>query len=201
MASEFENILESLGGEKRILYSLDKIPAPPLKALEIQKKKFPRCWLQTTTATTTLLVSSALEESNLRIVTYLSPHLQFPNERILTGLSCIDPNDLTRLAREHVETAKKYELTYFEFMTLLAFLWAVETRADILVLEVGLGGRLDATNVTRPLAALLTNISFDHQQFLGNTLEEISRRSSGCCTQEVCSLQGFGTKSFSIWRK
>ena len=100
-----------------------------------------------------LLLSSSLIEAGFRVTTYLSPHLQHPRERFLSQLQPIDEADLENLAAELHPLAKKFDLTYFEFLTLIQFVWTKRIGADFLVLEVGLGGRLDATNVTDPLAA------------------------------------------------
>ena len=70
-------------------------------------------------------------------------------------------------------------VTYFKLLTAVAFVYFQNRKVDIAVLEVGLGGRLDATNVCQPLASIITNIAFDHTAYLGNTLESITREKAG----------------------
>ncbi len=122
--------------------------------------------------TTTLLMSSALA-TRYRVATYLSPHLQDVRERFLLNLVPIDHQTLFDLAKELSPTGHQFHLSYFEFLTLIVFVWASRINVEFLVLEVGLGGLHDATNVTHPIACLLTNVALDHTQVLGNTVEEI----------------------------
>ena len=81
------------------------------------------------------------------------------------------------------------QITYFEFTTTLAFLWFAEQNVDIAIMEVGMGGRLDATNVITPLVSVITNISIDHQEHLGNTISSIAREKAGiikCDVPVIC---------------
>jgi dihydrofolate synthase/folylpolyglutamate synthase len=118
------------------------------------------------------------------VATYLSPHLHHPRERILDGLAPLADATLDGLVEELEPLAREHRLTYFEFMTLACFVWAAREKVDFLVLEVGLGGRLDATNVTRPLACAITTIDYDHMEYLGNSLEEILDEKMGVLRPE-----------------
>lgn len=163
-----------MGGERRIHYALDSL----LRALE--QIGSPHQNVQTIViagtngkGTTALLVSHALHRGGYKVATFLSPHLQCVTERFLLGMQTARLQELETLADEYVGVAQEHHLTYFEFLTLLFFVWAKKQEANLLVLEVGLGGRLDATNVTRPIACAVTSIDLDHMAYLGNTLEEI----------------------------
>lgn len=169
-----EEILQALGGQRHIHYTLDRIQVA-LKSLGNPEREIPSILIGGTNGkgTTTLFVSSTLVQAGYKVATYLSPHLHSPSERLLLDRVPISEEELSTLGRELEPTAKRYELTYFEFLTLLFFVWAKRRHSEFLVVEVGLGGRLDATNVTDPLASLITNIGLDHQEYLGQTLTEI----------------------------
>jgi dihydrofolate synthase/folylpolyglutamate synthase len=113
---------------------------------------------------------------------YTSPHLVRVNERIRIGTSEISDDDLNALHAEVKRAADKkgllYPPSYFEMMTAIAFLY-FRGRTDFAVLEVGMGGRLDATNVVHQDVSVITNVGLDHQEFLGSTLEEIAAEKAG----------------------
>ena len=114
---------------------------------------------------------------------YTSPHLHRLNERIKINEREISDEELLnliRLLRENTERAKRPErFTFFDFITALAFFYFVKKEVDLAVVEVGLGGRLDSTNVIRPLVGVITNIGHDHMDVLGPTLKDIAREKAG----------------------
>lgn len=111
---------------------------------------------------------------------YSSPHLHTFRERIRVGHQLISPERVIALAEEIRPHADKIEgLTAWEVMTALAFLTFAQEQVEVAVLEVGLGGRLDATNVTEPAVSVITSISYDHVHLLGNTLTLIAREKAG----------------------
>lgn len=173
-SSTLQEKLEGISNERVIHYSLDRFHSV-LNAVGNPEKSVKTMVTAGTNGkgTTSLLLSSAIEASGARVGTYLSPHLQSPNERLLHNLVPVEEAEFEALVDEFKPLADKFRLTYFEFLTLVAFLWAQRAELDFLVLEVGLGGRLDATNVTTPIASLITNIDWDHQQWLGDSLEAI----------------------------
>jgi dihydrofolate synthase/folylpolyglutamate synthase len=130
---------------------------------------------------TSATLASILNASGYRAGLYTSPHLVELRERWMIGGTMIDDAGLTgaigrlRLAAERVEIVP----TYFEALTLIAFIAFAQARCDVSVLEVGMGGRLDATNVVRPLAALITPVGFDHTEFLGGTIHKIASEKAG----------------------
>lgn len=188
---KLEALLESLGGEKRIHYALEHFKAA-LTSVGDPQKSVKTILIGGTNGkgTTTLFISQALKAYGLKVSTYLSPHLQSPTERILTQLTCIPQSELLSLALEFEPTARNFSLTYFEFLTLLFFVKAQRNQSDFAVIEVGLGGRLDSTNVTDPIATVLTNISLDHEWLLGNTHEAILKEKLGVLRQESLLFTG-----------
>jgi dihydrofolate synthase/folylpolyglutamate synthase len=126
------------------------------------------------------LCTSALHASGYKVGLYTSPHLHDYNERIQVNRQSMPHEDLVRLLDEIkpvVESIPK--LTTFEITTALAFLYFQRQKVDAAVLEVGLGGRLDATNVVTPRVCVITSISYDHTQILGDTLAEIAGEKAG----------------------
>ncbi len=124
------------------------------------------------------MVSGALKSSGKRVGTFISPHIVKFNERIKVGDTEISDSDLNRLSERIKDTG--VELNKFEFITAVAFLYFSEQKIDIAVIETGLGGRLDATNVLKNVSvAVITKIGFDHKEILGNTLTEIANEKCG----------------------
>lgn len=129
---------------------------------------------------TAALCAAALQASGRKVGLYSSPHLQDFAERIQVNAQPIQHSDLVTLVnfiKPFVEKIPK--LTTFEITTALAFLYSSQVKVDIAVIEVGLGGRLDATNVITPLVSVITSLSFDHTQVLGNTLTSIAGEKAG----------------------
>ncbi|MEQ8319865.1 MAG: folylpolyglutamate synthase/dihydrofolate synthase family protein [Rhodospirillales bacterium] len=132
-----------------------------------------------------------LEAAGLRVHVYTSPHLVRFHERIRLAGELIDEDDLDKLLQE-CETANNGEaITFFEITTAAAFLAFSRVPADVVLLENGLGGRLDATNVVAgPAATGITPVSLDHQQFLGNSLAEIATEKAGIIKPGVPCIVG-----------
>jgi dihydrofolate synthase / folylpolyglutamate synthase len=136
---------------------------------------------------TAATLASILQSSGLKTALYTSPHLVRINERIRINGAQIDDDAFARLHSEVDRVSEKlidegalpWHPSFFEMMTAIAFLHFSRERVDIAVLEVGMGGRLDATNVVEPLVSVITDISLDHQKFLGNTVTEIAREKVG----------------------
>ncbi|MBZ5567669.1 MAG: bifunctional folylpolyglutamate synthase/dihydrofolate synthase [Acidobacteriia bacterium] len=136
---------------------------------------------------TAATLASILRAAGHRTGLYTSPHLVRINERIRINGEPISDSDFTR-AHDDVEAAVARLLdsgklpwhpSFFEILTAMAFLHFARSGVDIAVLEVGMGGRLDATNVVDPLVSVITDISLDHQKFLGNTVREIAGEKAG----------------------
>ncbi|WP_292916220.1 bifunctional tetrahydrofolate synthase/dihydrofolate synthase [Nitrosomonas sp.] len=121
------------------------------------------------------MLEAILQSAGYKVGCYTSPHLVRFNERIRIDGKEIDSESLC-LAFSQVEVARRdchTPLTFFEFSTLAAMRWFIQTRVDVAILEIGLGGRLDAVNIFDPDCAILTSIDLDHMEYLGNTREEI----------------------------
>ena len=154
-----------------------------LDALGRPQSAFPSLLIAGTNGkgTTAALVHSALVAAGHRVGVYTSPHLVRFTERIRVGHTEID-EDAVVLGVAKVRACASPEttgLTFFEMATLLAFLTFAEAAVDVAVLEVGLGGRLDATNVVEPVGSAITSIGLDHQNYLGSTLGQIALEKAG----------------------
>lgn len=130
---------------------------------------------------TCAFLRSALEAAGLKVHAYTSPHLVRFNERIRVAGRLIDDTALAPLLAEVLDVAEAHDVgpSFFEATTAAAFLAFSRTPADACVIEVGLGGRLDATNVVTPVVCGIAQIGIDHQAFLGNTLAEIAGEKAG----------------------
>jgi dihydrofolate synthase / folylpolyglutamate synthase len=125
------------------------------------------------------MIASVLQETGLKVGLYTSPHLRDFRERIRVNGTMIPKMKVVSFVHEHVENFKRIQPSFFEMTVALAFDYFREEEIDIGVIEVGMGGRLDSTNVITPLLSVITNISFDHKQFLGNTLRQIAGEKAG----------------------
>ena len=130
---------------------------------------------------TCAFLRSILEAAGKTVHVYTSPHLVRFNERIRVAGKLIDDEDLAPLLSEVLNRAEAYDIgpSFFEATTAAALLAFSRTRADYTVIEVGLGGRLDATNVISPLVCGIAQVGIDHQAFLGETLSEIAGEKAG----------------------
>ncbi|GAG99268.1 unnamed protein product, partial [marine sediment metagenome] len=135
---------------------------------------------------TSSLISSILQSNGYKVGLYTSPHLVDFTERIKINNKPIDREKVSELLErikpsiDKVANTPSYDHpTFFEVITSMAFLYFFEEQVDFLVLEVGLGGRLDATNVCEPLISVITHVDYDHMDKLGNSLEEIAREKGG----------------------
>jgi len=160
-----------------------------LGALNHPEQRFPGVLIAGTNGkgSTAATLASILRASGLRTGLYTSPHLVRINERIRINDVEIGDDDFAlihdvvdRTAERLVEEGElPWHPSFFEMLTAIAFEYFAQNKIDIAVLEVGMGGRLDATNVVEPLVSVITDISLDHQQFLGNTVAEIAREKVG----------------------
>ncbi len=136
---------------------------------------------------TAAMLASIAKAAGVRTGLYTSPHLARVNERIQIDGVAISDEDFARLyfrvdetaARLMRENALPQHPSFFETMTAIAFLTFAERKVELAVLEVGIGGRLDATNIVEPLISVITDISLDHQEWLGDTITAIAREKAG----------------------
>jgi len=116
---------------------------------------------------------------------YTSPHLKDFRERIRVNGECIPEQNVIDFAATHEALFEKIKPSFFEMTVAMAFEYFAHQQVEIAIIEVGMGGRLDSTNIIRPELCLITNISFDHQAYLGHTLEAIAGEKAGIIKQEV----------------
>lgn len=128
---------------------------------------------------TSHLIASILQESGLTVGLYTSPHLKDFTERLRINGKPIRKNCVINFIKRNKTILEKQGLSFFEMTVGMAFDNFARKKVDIAVIEVGLGGRLDSTNIITPLVSIITNIGFDHTQFLGNTLPEIAFEKAG----------------------
>lgn len=149
---------------------------------------------------TCAMISKILSEQGYKVGLYTSPHLVKYNERIsINGINIYDENFLKLLRKiEKISSKIEVDLTEFEILTVLMFTYFKEQNADFAVVEVGLGGRFDATNcIDKPILSVITSISKDHTERLGNTIEKIAFEKAGIIKPEavvVCDLKNSGFK-------
>ena len=135
---------------------------------------------------TAAMIASILCSAGYKVGLYTSPHLVDVRERIVINGKKISLKEFNWTIA-YVKDKIKQPVTYFEFLTAAAFVYFQRQKVDIAVLEVGLGGRLDATNVCKPLVSVITNIALDHMDYLGNTLDSIAREKAGIIKQNgIC---------------
>jgi dihydrofolate synthase / folylpolyglutamate synthase len=128
---------------------------------------------------TSSMLASILQESGYKVGLYTSPHLKDFRERIKINGQDIAEDFVVNFIKHHKSFFENNNLSFFEMSVGLAFDYFVKQEVDIAIVEVGMGGRLDSTNVIMPLISVITNIGLDHTQFLGNTLSEIAYEKAG----------------------
>jgi len=131
------------------------------------------------------MLASILKEAGHKAGLFTSPHLYKWNERMKINGKDISTRDLKRVTGEIEAAIGKIGLTPFEIITCVAFKYFAEQKVDMVVLEVGMGGRLDATNVVTPLVSVITNVDYDHMEYLGDTLEKIAYEKAGIIKHQV----------------
>lgn len=139
-------------------------------------------------------IASILQSAGYKTGLYTSPHLIDFSERIRVNGKPIDQQFVVDFVREHKHFFEPLHPSFFELTTAMAFLYFAEQQVDVAVIEVGLGGRLDCTNIITPDLSVITNISFDHIQFLGNTLADIAREKAGIIKHNIPVVIGETTE-------
>lgn len=130
-------------------------------------------------------IASVLQAAGYKVGLYTSPHLKDFRERIRVNGECVSEEYVTTFVNAEKSFFEPLKPSFFELTTALAFKYFAEQNVDIAVIEVGLGGRLDCTNIITPVLSIITNISYDHTQFLGNTLPEIAGEKAGIIKDNV----------------
>lgn len=135
-------------------------------------------------------LASILQEAGYKVGLYTSPHLVDFRERIRVNGQCISKERVIKFVKDERKFFEPLHPSFFELTTALAFKYFDEQKVDIAIIEVGLGGRLDCTNIISPILSIITNISFDHTQFLGDTLAKIAGEKAGIIKKGVPVIIG-----------
>ena len=136
------------------------------------------------------LIASILQESGYKVGLFTSPHLKDFRERIKVNGQEIPEQRVVDFVQEFSKEAKIIDPSFFEYTAMLAFLYFNEQKVDIAIIETGLGGRLDCTNIITPILSVITNIGLDHTQFLGTTLTEIASEKAGIIKTKIPVVVG-----------
>jgi len=134
---------------------------------------------------TSHMLASVLQEAGYKVGLYTSPHLKDFRERIKINGEDISEDFVIEFVAKHKSFFEANDMSFFEMSVGLAFDYFASEKTDIAIIEVGLGGRLDATNIITPLVSVITNIDLDHMQFLGNTLTAIAGEKAGIIKPNV----------------
>ena len=135
-------------------------------------------------------LSSIIQESGYRVGTFTSPHFFDYRERIKVNNNKIEKDFISKFIKTNHDIIEKLELTFFELSFGMSLSYYIEKKVDYAIIEVGLGGRLDATNIINPILSVITNISYDHTEILGNTLEKIAIEKAGIIKQDTKVIIG-----------
>lgn len=138
-------------------------------------------------------IASILQSAGYKVGLYTSPHLKDFRERIRVNGECASKEYVIKFVEEERHFFEPLHPSFFELTTAMAFKYFAEQKVDIAVIEVGLGGRLDCTNIINPVLSIITNISFDHTQFLGNTLAAIAKEKAGIIKEGIPVIIGEST--------
>lgn len=130
-------------------------------------------------------LASILQECGYTVGLYTSPHLVDFRERIKVNGAMISKDYVRQFVDSHLHFFEPLHPSFFEITTAMAFQYFADSKVDIAVIEVGLGGRLDCTNIITPILSVITNISYDHTQYLGNTLTAIASEKAGIIKSDV----------------
>lgn len=134
---------------------------------------------------TSHMLASVLQESGYKVGLYTSPHLKDFRERVKINGEMISENEVISFVQKYKSDFEQINLSFFEWTVGLAFNYFATEKVDIAVIETGLGGRLDSTNVVTPEVSVITNIGIDHTQFLGDTLEKIATEKAGIVKSNI----------------
>ncbi|MBE7634746.1 bifunctional folylpolyglutamate synthase/dihydrofolate synthase [Tenacibaculum finnmarkense genomovar ulcerans] len=139
---------------------------------------------------TSHLIASVLQEAGYKVGLYTSPHLKNFTERIRINGQEIEQESIIDFISQNKQFLEAQKLSFFEMTVGMAFDYFAKQKVDIAIIEVGLGGRLDSTNIITPEVAVITNIGLDHTQFLGETLPEIAYEKAGIIKNNISVVVG-----------
>ena len=131
------------------------------------------------------MLSSILQEANYKVGLYTSPHLVDFRERIKINGDMISKDSVLKFMHENFDFFESNNLSFFEMTVGLAFDYFSKNKVDIAIIEVGMGGRLDSTNIINPILSIITNISLDHTRFLGSNIFDIAKEKAGIIKENI----------------
>jgi len=173
------------------------------KQLDFPEKKFISIHVAGTNGkgSTSHMLASVLQEAKYKVGLYTSPHLKDFRERIKVNGDSISEQNVIEFVGENKVFLERQKLSFFEMTVGMAFDYFAKQMVDIAIVEVGLGGRLDSTNIINPIVSVITNIGLDHTQFLGETVAEIAFEKAGIIKSGVPVVIGEKqTNSFSVFQ-
>ncbi len=138
----------------------------------------------------THILANMLQAQGLKVGYYTSPHYRDFRERIKVNGQLMAKRSVTSFVRKHLESIEKWNASFFEVSVAMAFDYFAQEQVDIAIIETGLGGRLDSTNIITPILSIITNISWDHQSMLGDTLPKIAQEKAGIIKKGVPVIIG-----------
>ena len=134
---------------------------------------------------TSHMLASVLQEAGYKVGLFTSPHLKDFRERIRINGKVVSKQFVTSFIKRNREFLENQQLSFFEMTSGMAFDYFEQQNVDVAIIEVGLGGRLDSTNIITPILSVITNIGYDHTQFLGNSLEQIAYEKAGIIKNNI----------------
>ena len=148
------------------------------------------------------MLSSILQEAGYKVGLYTSPHLKDFKERIKINGKLIDKQFVTDFVESNFDFFSSNNISFFEMTVAMAFDYFSKSKVDIAVIETGLGGRLDSTNIINPLVSLITNVGLDHQEFLGNSLLKIANEKAGIIKKNVpVVVSEYNEETFKVFKE
>ena len=175
-AAEYKNMVLGTERIEKFLFDLN---------INFRKLKYIHIAGTNGKGSTAKMLAEILTASKYKTGLYTSPHIIDITERIQINSVPVKKEDLNKLDNKYKKLSEKYGLTFFEYITALAFIYFVKKNVDIVVLETGLGGRFDATNIIKPLVSIITTVSFDHTEILGKTLKKIAFEKAGIIKNKI----------------
>ncbi len=145
---------------------------------------------------TSHMLASVLQEAGYKVGLYTSPHLKDFRERIKVNGEMVTETFVVNFIDKIKDFIKEFQPSFFEMTVFMAFEYFKEQKVDIAVIETGMGGRLDSTNLITPLVSVITNISLDHTQFLGDTIEKIAIEKAGIIKNKIPVIVGESNSAY-----
>ena len=146
---------------------------------------------------TSHMIASVLQSAGYCVGLYTSPHLRDFRERMRVDGEMISEQEVVEFVNRHKPKIEELGLSFFEITTVMAFDYFSRAGVEVAVIETGLGGRLDATNLILPILSVVTNIGLDHTEFLGNTLSAVAYEKAGIIKKDVALVLGEASEEYN----